>query len=232
MQHNIHHYNRIAVAATIYLEPQLKHSMPNGIHCYPCHNDTGVSPMSLEILYVLFPLSAIFVNVRCCATVRLQSLLLRGSASRSYPIVLNCHCHGWHCCHYHHLCFTLHHCSAWTIPYNVPHLMISVALLSIPPIGTATGIFLNFQTTTITHTATIKDLLELPNVLEFHISLFVCNIENMAATFEESLCRNFASRAFIITVPCSAYLCWVWILPHINWVWNLQWSRSAIHCSW
>lgn len=83
----------------------------------------------------------------------------------------------------------------------MPHLITSITLLSIPTIGTATGIFLNLQTT-ITHTATILDLLELPQVLEFHFSIFFCNFWNMAATFEQSLDCDYASRASVITAPC------------------------------
>jgi len=74
-------------------------------------------------------------------------------------------CCLYHCCRCCCWCCAFRWCSALTIACNVPHLMASVALLGIPPIGAVTCMLLTFQTPTITLTATITEHLGLLSLL-------------------------------------------------------------------
>jgi len=151
-------------------KPQSHISISDGLACDPFCKVVNFLLISFGILCVPFELSPISANVRSCGTIQVPALLLRGSASDCHPIVLNwcrrhrrcrCHCRCRCLCR----CSTLHRCSAWTIPCNVPHLMVSVALLSIPPFGAAIRMLLIFRTATIALTATITGLPGLPRVL-------------------------------------------------------------------
>jgi len=134
--------------------------MPDGFTSYTSRIMTHLLLDSLGILCLLFELSALSTNVSSGGTIQVLALLRWTLSVRNcHPIVLNGDCHRWHClC----LCCTLHRCSAWTIPCNVPHHMACAALLSIPA---ATRMHLIFWTAIITLTAAITGLLGHPRVI-------------------------------------------------------------------
>jgi len=138
-------------------------SMSDGFTSYTSNSMANQPLFCLGILCVPFELWPISRNESSCETILLLALLRSvGSFHNCYPIVLNGGCRRCRCLCW---CCALHHCSAWTMPCNVPYLMASVAFLSISPIGAATCMLLIVQTATIALTATNTELPGLPSLL-------------------------------------------------------------------
>jgi hypothetical protein len=149
-------------------------SGPDGLAQYPSRKVMNLQSISLIIRHVPFEYSPISANVRSGATIQLPALLQWAlSISNWHPIVLNrCRCRRYGCgclcqccgrciCR----CSTIHRRSAWTIPCNAPHLMASVALQSMHPIGPVTCMHLILRTTAIALTIDITELPRVPRLL-------------------------------------------------------------------
>jgi len=106
------------------------------------------------------------------------------SSPSMQPLTSSQHCNtilycSHRCCS--HGCFgqccTLHTCTAWSVPCNVPHIMVSVLLLGIPAIDAAASMVYMLQTATIVGTAAVMGHLGFLKLLPFialHLQLEKC----------------------------------------------------------
>jgi len=161
---DISHNNLMILAISWQPKPQSHISISDGLACDPSSGVGDFPHISFGVLRVPYELLPISANVRGGGTIQVPALRRWAFSRRNFhPIVLNwCRCRLCRClCR----CSTLHRCSAWTIPCNVPHLMASVAFLSIPPIGAATCMLLLVRTATIALTDTITGVPGHPSLL-------------------------------------------------------------------
>jgi len=168
MQVIFHQYIIYAVVMSSQSKPQSNFSAPNWLAHEPSPKVINPPHMSVGMLHFPFELFLVSTTVRNCCTSHQPALLLRGSASDYHQKDLNWCC--WHRYHdYRCLCWCspLHRYNVWIIQWNVPHLMTSVTLLSIPLIGVAIRMLVIFQTASIRLDAIIKCLLRLPSLALF-----------------------------------------------------------------